>query len=128
LQYFQPQCTGSRITANELAVAPIRSRSVEPPPPRGQAFLATIPRPGYNYDMAINVHATYRDGLIHPVHPLNLPEGTELELTVEAADPPTSPVAANTPTPARIFSPKLVHPEQIADFQMEFREISDAGV
>ena len=77
--------------------------------------------------MTINVHATYRDGLIHPVHPLNLPEGTELELTVEAAAPKNS-VAPGTSTPARIVSPRLAHPEQITDFQMEVREISDAGV
>jgi hypothetical protein len=30
---------------------------------------------------------------------------------------------------ARIFSPRLVHPEQVVDFQMEiFEETSDAGL
>lgn len=77
--------------------------------------------------MTINVHATYHDGLIHPARPLNLPEGTELELTIEAAGQTQSPPLAESP-PARICSPRLSHPEQITDFQMEFREISDAGV
>jgi predicted DNA-binding antitoxin AbrB/MazE fold protein len=77
--------------------------------------------------MTINVHATYHDGLIHPAHPLNLPEGSELELTIKAATP-AERVAENELPPARIFSPRLVHPEQIADFQMEVREIPDAGV
>ena len=78
--------------------------------------------------MTINVHATYRDGLIHPVHPLNLPEGAELELTVETAASPEPVSTDRTSTSARVFSPRLVHPEQIADFEMEVREISDAGL
>jgi predicted DNA-binding antitoxin AbrB/MazE fold protein len=78
--------------------------------------------------MTINVHATYRDGLIHPLHPLNLPEGTELELTVETAVANVTGTVDRDSAPARILSPRLVHPEQIADFQMEVREISDAGV
>ena len=77
--------------------------------------------------MTLNVHATYHDGLIHPIHPLNLPEGAELALTIEA-DVATKPVAEIQSPPARIVSPRLARPEQIADFQMEVREISDAGV
>jgi predicted DNA-binding antitoxin AbrB/MazE fold protein len=78
--------------------------------------------------MTINVRATYHDGLIHPTCPLNLPDGTELELTIKADVPPEQlAVESKTPT-ARIFSPRLVHPEQITDFQMDVREISDAGV
>jgi hypothetical protein len=78
--------------------------------------------------MTINVHATYHDSLIHPARPLNLPEGMELELTIEAAVLLERPAAETKPRPARIFSPRLAHPEQITDFQMEVREISDAGV
>jgi predicted DNA-binding antitoxin AbrB/MazE fold protein len=78
--------------------------------------------------MTINVHATYRDGLIHPVHPLNLPEGTELELTVHATISFERPDIESTSLRARVFSPRLAQPEQIADFQMDVREISDAGV
>jgi hypothetical protein len=78
--------------------------------------------------MTINVHATFHDGLIHPACPLNLPEGTELELTIEAIITPAQTAAESKSSPARIFSPRLVHPEQITDFQMEVREISDAGV
>jgi hypothetical protein len=36
--------------------------------------------------MTINVHATYRDGLIHPAVPLNLPDSTPVEVTVVASD------------------------------------------
>ena len=45
------------------------------------------------------------------------------------------PWLTNNPTPeeqaevhARVSGPRLVHPEQIADLQMEVRELSDAGV
>jgi predicted DNA-binding antitoxin AbrB/MazE fold protein len=78
--------------------------------------------------MTFNVHATYRDGLIHPLHPLNLPEGTELELTVETDIAHVAGTSDRNSAPARILSPRLVHPEQIADFQMQVREITDAGV
>jgi predicted DNA-binding antitoxin AbrB/MazE fold protein len=78
--------------------------------------------------MTIKVHATYQDGLIRPARPLNLPEGTELELNIEAAVPLERPAAESGTPPARIVSPRLAHPEQITDFQMEVREISDAGV
>ena len=77
--------------------------------------------------MSINIHATYHDGLLHPASPLNLPEGTELELTIETAGQ-TLPGPITKSPPARICSPRLAHPEQITDFQMEFGEISDAGV
>jgi hypothetical protein len=29
---------------------------------------------------------------------------------------------------ARVYSPRLAHPEQAADFEMEVREVPDAGV
>jgi hypothetical protein len=72
--------------------------------------------------MTINVHATYHDGSIDPARPLNLPDGTELELTIKA-DTPAEPAAKTKTPPARIFSPRLANPEQIADFQMEVREL-----
>jgi predicted DNA-binding antitoxin AbrB/MazE fold protein len=78
--------------------------------------------------MTINIHATYHDGLIHPAHPLNLPEGTELELTIEAEVLPASTSGETKSRPARIISPRLAHSEQITDFQMEVREIPDASV
>lgn len=36
--------------------------------------------------MTINVHATYRDGLIHPAVPLNLPDNTPVEVTIVASN------------------------------------------
>ena len=46
------------------------------------------------------------------------------------ADPAAKclPVDDSSSPTARIVSPRLAHPEQITDFQMEVREISDAGV
>jgi hypothetical protein len=79
--------------------------------------------------MTIHVHATYRAGLIHPDHPLNLPEGAELKLTVEADSSVERPVPVNSDSqPARILSPTLARPEHFVDFPMEVREITDAGV
>jgi hypothetical protein len=79
--------------------------------------------------MTIHLHATYRSGLIHPDQPLNLPDGAELQLTVEpVATGDRSTGTDEAAPPARIYSPRLAHPEQIVDFQMDVREISDAGV
>lgn len=50
-----------------------------------QSFLAIVPRPGYNYDMTIDIDATYRDGALHPVTPLNLPENTPVHVRVETS-------------------------------------------
>jgi hypothetical protein len=79
--------------------------------------------------MTLHVHATYRAGMIHPDRPLNLPEGAELELTVEthSAFTPTA-VDNNALPPARMQSPRLARPDQFVDFQMDVREITDAGV
>ena len=37
---------------------------------------------------------TYRNGAFHPAEPLDLPEGTQVEIQVEAADEPLSDSAA----------------------------------
>jgi predicted DNA-binding antitoxin AbrB/MazE fold protein len=79
--------------------------------------------------MTIHIHATYRDGLIHPDQPLNLPDGAELRLTVETlAAVDRSAAGEKTDSPIRIYSPRLAHPEQLVDFQMDVQQISDAGV
>ena len=48
-------------------------------------------------------------GVIRPVRPLVLAEGTKVYIVV--------PEAASRPSV--IESPRLVHPEQVADFRME---------
>lgn len=47
--------------------------------------------------MTINVHATYRDGLIHPAVPLNLPDNTPVEVTIVANDANTEALAVTDP-------------------------------
>jgi predicted DNA-binding antitoxin AbrB/MazE fold protein len=51
-------------------------------------------------------------GVIRPVRPLGLAEGTKVYIVVPEIEsrPPT------------IESPRLVHPEQVADFRMEVSE------
>ncbi len=50
--------------------------------------------------MTINVHATYRDGLIHPAVPLNLPDNTPVEVTIVASKGTVSaPPESDSPRP-----------------------------
>jgi hypothetical protein len=55
--------------------------------------------------MTINVHATYRAGLIHPDVPLNLPDNTPIELTIVASDAQANPLQAADPP--RAISPRI---------------------
>lgn len=70
--------------------------------------------------MSIHIDATYRDGVIHPNQPLDLPENTPVSVIVA----PREEVASF----GRIHSPRLAHPEQADDFVMEVEEATDAGV
>lgn len=38
--------------------------------------------PSYNYSMSIQIEATYRDGVIHPDQPLDLPDNTPVSVVV----------------------------------------------
>lgn len=50
--------------------------------------------------MTINVHATYRDGLIYPAVPLNLPDNTPVEVTVVASNGTVgAPTESDPPRP-----------------------------
>jgi predicted DNA-binding antitoxin AbrB/MazE fold protein len=72
--------------------------------------------------MVRHMDAIFRQGAFRPIEPLTLPEGTRVHLSVEEA-------TNSSPAPiAKIRSPRLVHPEQAADFVMEIREDADAGV
>ena len=73
--------------------------------------------------MTYELDAIYAQGMRRPLEPLVLPEGTVVHLRVEQ-----DRIASETPPPSRMQSPRLAHPEQIAEFTMDVREIRDAGV
>jgi predicted DNA-binding antitoxin AbrB/MazE fold protein len=52
-------------------------------------------------------------GVIRPLRPLVLAEGAKVYIVVPEAEP----------KPGAIESPRLVHPEQAADFRMEVSEV-----
>jgi predicted DNA-binding antitoxin AbrB/MazE fold protein len=74
--------------------------------------------------MVHDINAIFDHGVFRPLEPIVLADGTRVHLRVEeqnsAADKQTAPT--------RILSPRLVDPEQIAEFRMEVREAPDAGV
>jgi len=73
--------------------------------------------------MVRQLDAIFSQGTFRPLEPLSLPEGTRVHLSVEeAAD--ASPAARS----AKIHTPKLVHPQDAADFEMEVLENGNAGV
>lgn len=70
------------------------------------------------------VDAIYDHGVLQPLGPLALVDGTRVHLRVEDGND-----AEKQPAPlARILSPRLAHPEQAADFNMEVREATDASL
>lgn len=74
--------------------------------------------------MPHDVDAIYDHGVFRPLEPLVLPEGVRVHLHIEVEKRSCSAPAS----PARVFSPRLVRPEQAADFEMEVREVPDAGL
>lgn len=72
--------------------------------------------------MTHDVDAIYDHGVFRPLEPLGLPDGARVHLRIEEE---TSDQAS---LGARVNSPRLVHPEQAADFQMDVREVPDDGV
>ena len=73
--------------------------------------------------MVRHVDAIFSQGAFRPIEPLALPEGTRVHLSVEERTT-AGPVRAA----AKIHTPKLAHPEEVADFVMQVRETGDAGV
>jgi hypothetical protein len=68
----------------------------------------------------ITFEATVEDGHIRLPSDVRLPNHTRVYVLVP--DPQAAPVA-------RVISPRLVHPEQAADFQMQVGiETADAGL
>jgi predicted DNA-binding antitoxin AbrB/MazE fold protein len=73
--------------------------------------------------MVRHIEAVFSGGAFRPVEAVSLPEGTRVRLSVEeGAD------AVSVGRTARIYSPKLVHPEDAKDFVMEVREAGNAVV
>ncbi|HEY1684316.1 MAG TPA: antitoxin family protein [Tepidisphaeraceae bacterium] len=73
--------------------------------------------------MVRQVDAIFTQGAFRPLEPLGLPEGTRVHLSVEEQSNPPG-----VSSPAKIRTPKLVRPEDAADFVMEVREKNDAGI
>ncbi|HSZ54356.1 MAG TPA: antitoxin family protein [Tepidisphaeraceae bacterium] len=73
--------------------------------------------------MVRHVTAIFTQGAFRPLEPVVLPEGTRVHLRVDEA------TGADAVRPvAKVYSPKLAHREDAADFVMEVREIGDAGI
>ena len=74
--------------------------------------------------MTHDVDAIYDHGVFRPLEPLVLPDGERVHLRIEEEK---RDGAASSLT-ARVYSPRLAHPEQAADFEMEVHEVPDSGV
>jgi predicted DNA-binding antitoxin AbrB/MazE fold protein len=74
--------------------------------------------------MTHDIDAIFDQGVFRPLGPLVLANGTRVHLRVEEE----SSVEPSSFPPGRILSPRLAHPEQAAEFIMEVREATDAGV
>lgn len=73
--------------------------------------------------MVRHVDAIFSQGTFRPVEPLALPDGTRVHLSVEEQTD-----AGPARRTAKIYTPKLAHPKDAADFVMEVRENGSGGV
>jgi hypothetical protein len=55
--------------------------------------------------MIIHTHATYRDGAIHPDHPLGLPDNTEVNVVIVPVDSTGEKAAGQQPDIAALRPP-----------------------
>jgi predicted DNA-binding antitoxin AbrB/MazE fold protein len=74
--------------------------------------------------MVHDINAIFDQGVFRPLDPVVLADGTRVHLRVEEQ----KSAAERQTASARIFSPRLANPDQIAEFKMEVREAPDAGV
>jgi predicted DNA-binding antitoxin AbrB/MazE fold protein len=74
--------------------------------------------------MIHDVDAIYDHGVFRPLDPLTLPDGVLVHLRIEDRKPEGETAALST----HVGSPRLTHPEQTAEFEMEVREVPDAGL
>jgi predicted DNA-binding antitoxin AbrB/MazE fold protein len=71
--------------------------------------------------MTRHIDAVFSQGAFRPLEPLSLPEGTRVHLSLQEE-------AISIPVTGKVYTPKLVNPEDGADFVMEVRGRRDAGV
>ena len=74
--------------------------------------------------MVRQVDAIFSHGAFRPLEPLEMPEGTRVQLSVVEQESVASPPRRV----AKVHSPKLAHPKDAADFVMEMRGTDNAGV
>jgi predicted DNA-binding antitoxin AbrB/MazE fold protein len=74
--------------------------------------------------MIHHVDAIYDHGVFRPLDPLSLPDGVRVHLRIEDEKREGAALSLST----HVGSPRLAHPEQAADFEMEVREVPDAGI
>ena len=72
--------------------------------------------------MVRHVDAIFSQGAFRPLEPLALLEGTRVHLSVEEG----TDISPARPS-AKIHTPRLMHPQDAADFVMEIREMGNAG-
>lgn len=69
--------------------------------------------------MTHDVDAIYDQGVFRPLEPLVLPDGVRVHLRIEEEKRDGAALSLT----ARVYSPRLAHAEQAADFEMEVREV-----
>jgi predicted DNA-binding antitoxin AbrB/MazE fold protein len=74
--------------------------------------------------MIYDVDAIYDHGVFRLFQSLDLPDGVLVRLRIEDV----KREGASPQFSAQVHSPRLAHPEQIAEFEMEVREVPDAGI
>ena len=74
--------------------------------------------------MTHDVDAIYDHGVFRPLEPLVLPDGVRVHLRIEQEKRDGAAPSFGT----HVYSPRLAHPEQAAEFEMEVREVPDAGI
>jgi predicted DNA-binding antitoxin AbrB/MazE fold protein len=72
--------------------------------------------------MVRHIEAIFSQGTFKPLEPLALPEGARVHLRIEQDEITDSTRAS------KMHTPKLAHPEDMADFVMQVRETGNAGV
>jgi predicted DNA-binding antitoxin AbrB/MazE fold protein len=70
--------------------------------------------------MVHHIDAIFSQGALRPLEPLALPEGARVHLSVEECK------ASTQGGVAKLRTPRLANPKDVADFVMEVRDSGDA--
>jgi hypothetical protein len=74
--------------------------------------------------MTYDVDAIYDQGVFRPLESVGLPDGVRVHLRIEEQER-----VGSAPSPgARVYSPRLARHEQAPEFEMDIREVPDAGL